>query len=146
MGSNYITWPAFVSRLCPFWKKLQWSFPSKTFTHKQLETHVCIISNVDTDGLVLLKHQAICIHNAVGLVCGMYCTGLVSYQVSLYSQHYQKIKLHLEVTCTIVYGLKHLVCWIFWKKHQNNILSLFYGLRSECLIWHQNLSLSYCHP
>ena len=31
-------------------------------THKQLETHGCVISNVATDGLVL-KHQAISIHS-----------------------------------------------------------------------------------
>ena len=32
-------------------------------THKQLETHVCVISTVATDALVL-KHQAISMHNA----------------------------------------------------------------------------------
>ena len=32
-------------------------------THKQLETHVCILSTVATDAL-FLKNQAISIHNA----------------------------------------------------------------------------------
>ena len=33
------------------------------WTHKQLETHVCILSTVATDALVL-KHQAISINSA----------------------------------------------------------------------------------
>ena len=32
-------------------------------THKQLEMYECLLSTVATDALVL-KHQAICIHNA----------------------------------------------------------------------------------
>ena len=38
-------------------------FLTQFLTHKQLETHGCILSIVATDALVL-KHQAICIHNA----------------------------------------------------------------------------------
>ena len=34
-----------------------------TFTHKQLETHGCILPTVATDTLVL-EHQAISIHSA----------------------------------------------------------------------------------
>ena len=34
-----------------------------SLTHKQLETHGCVLSTVATDALVL-KHQAISIHSA----------------------------------------------------------------------------------
>ena len=36
---------------------------SDNLTHKQLETHGCVLSTVAADGLVL-KHQAISIHSA----------------------------------------------------------------------------------
>ena len=39
-------------------------------THEHLETHVCGISIMTTDALVL-KHQAISIHNANGLLFNM---------------------------------------------------------------------------
>ena len=35
-------------------------------THKQLETHVCVLSTMATDALVL-KHRAISIHNPDGI-------------------------------------------------------------------------------
>ena len=49
----------------PEWltQMLAWNIQILTITHKQLETHGCLSSNVATDALVL-KHQAISIDNA----------------------------------------------------------------------------------
>ena len=45
--------------------KLAWLLPygTKPLTHKQLETHGCVLSTVAANDLVL-KHQAISIHSA----------------------------------------------------------------------------------
>ena len=37
-------------------------------THKQLETHACVLNTVATDALVL-KHQVICIHSVDNINC-----------------------------------------------------------------------------
>ena len=46
-----------------YWQDPQWLVINVTLTPKHQEMHGCVISTVTTDALVL-KHQAISIHNA----------------------------------------------------------------------------------
>ena len=53
-------------------------------THKWLKFHVCIVSIVATDAL-MLKHQAISIHTADGLVFTMNFAGPLLYKKTFIS-------------------------------------------------------------
>ena len=92
-----------------------WTLISQLSNHKQLETYVCIISTVATDGLVL-KHQAISIHNA-------------DFVFIVLPKIYTKILLHLLWTTPETKIM-------FWKKKWSRCLRIKH--------WQSIIEAAYC--